>query len=1210
VEPLHSVKFGPKSAGLGLTIPLRFSIKFMPLSRYILLLIVSLAPALHAYDLPVLPPMPAIPAAQPVDSVPLGDISAFPEVKMDFPIASGPVEPTWSSIASHLPVDSAQLRAGKFGIWVHFGPQASGESGDWYARQLYKPGNTAYQNHIARFGHPSEVGYKEVLRDWNPSQLNPAALVSLYQQAGARFLLIQGVHHDQFDLWNSRYQPWNSTQLGPHRDILGEWTTAARAASMGFGLTFHHEYSWWWWQTAFNADAAGGIKPGVPYDGHLTLADGEGKWWEGLDPRLLYGIDLREYQGVTAAAASAWSPPPAGLFSNHLDYAHWYNTWWALRMIDAIEQYDPDFVYTDGTSSQPFSGGGTGTGYKSDAMQRVLAHLSNRAIERRGSVNTHAVVKFHSGDRLTTTFENNFPSGIKKDQPWIGEVPVGDWFYAPGFNYSPGMVIRYLLECVSRDGAAAICISPTADGSLDAGSTSMLQSIGQWMTVNGVGIYGSRAWVKHGEGSRTLPHGKLNTTQANYAFTNSDFRYTVGADGCLYAYCMTVPTGGTTLTLTSLGTGDGTLAAPITSVELLGNAQALTWEQTATDLNITCPASMPFQTAICFKIGPAAIIKTSPPSNLTTLSSGPSISLDWTSVDPNVTFTVKRSTSSTGPFVEIATGLASPSYLDSSAVADTPYYYVVSATKDGNASVDSGYVVGLVSSVTAWSSQDIGSVGALGSHSESASYHAVKGSGADIWGTSDQFHYVYKPLAGNGSIIAKVESMQSTGNWAKAGVMVRETLNTNSKYAIAYMSPANGSAFQQRATNGGNAAGVSNIAGLSAPYWLRLTRNGASISAFQSIDGITWSNLGTTSITMADNVYIGLAVCSVSSGTLNHAVFSNVIITGPPQPAKVSWQTPATVTSDADINLSGTLVHAGNFRSSGNVTVTVGANSLLFANRASSNAFNGLAAGEEAKIVSGAGGKQTNSQLFNAAGTTVTSLFESVLDGSAWENTDPGPAPGATDMILRVTGAGGNALAQGHFYQIQLFYSDDRASSSTRAQVFHDGLDHASAPFSANSSAQVIGTFTADHTGYMDIYARNTSGEANFPVGINAYVLRDTGLSDVDADGLEDTWETSQFGSLSQTPDGDSDGDGSSNLTEHRLGMDPKSGTESFAATRNGNGVFEWSSAEGLTFTVQRSETLMEWTNIATVPGTADTANFTDPSPPVGKAYYRIRLEP
>ena len=191
--------------------------------------------------------------------------------------------------------------------------------------------------------------------------------------------MIQGVHHDNFDLWNSHYQPWNSVNLGPKRDLIGEWAKACRADGMRFGVTFHHEYTWWWWQTAFGSDKEGD-KKGVPYDGNLTLADGKGKWWEGLDPRLLYGIDLREYKGVAKAAYTDWSPPPAGIFTNHLDYAKWYATQWALRMMDVVDQYDPDFIYTDGTVQQPFSGNGTGTGIKADAMQRVIADFYNRTL--------------------------------------------------------------------------------------------------------------------------------------------------------------------------------------------------------------------------------------------------------------------------------------------------------------------------------------------------------------------------------------------------------------------------------------------------------------------------------------------------------------------------------------------------------------------------------------------------------------------------------------------------------------------------------------------------------------------------------------------------------------------------------------------------------------------------------------------------------------
>ncbi len=105
--------------------------------------------------------------------------------------------------------------------------------------QALRPGTPAYNNHLKNFGHPSETGYKDVLRAWNPDKLDPAKLVQIYKDAGARFLIIQGVHHDEFDLWNSRYQPWNAAKLGPKRDLLGEWTKAARAAGMHYGVSFH-----------------------------------------------------------------------------------------------------------------------------------------------------------------------------------------------------------------------------------------------------------------------------------------------------------------------------------------------------------------------------------------------------------------------------------------------------------------------------------------------------------------------------------------------------------------------------------------------------------------------------------------------------------------------------------------------------------------------------------------------------------------------------------------------------------------------------------------------------------------------------------------------------------------------------------------------------------------------------------------------------------
>jgi alpha-L-fucosidase len=556
----------------------------------------------------LLPPFPEVPAKKPLDSIPMGDWRSFPEMKLDIPVAPGPFEPTWTSIEKNYPGEPAWLREAKFGIWVHFGPQSAGESGDWYARKLYSPGRLAYKNHLKKYGHPSEVGYKEVLRDWNPTKLDPSKLTKIYQDAGARFLMIQGVHHDNFDLWNSHYQPWNSVNMGPKRDLIGEWAKACRANGMYYGVTFHHEYTWWWWQTAFGSDTEG-PKKGIPYDGNLTLADGKGKWWEGYDPRLLYGIDLREYKGVAQNAQSEWSPPPAGIFMNHLEYAKWYATKWALRMMDVVEHYDPDFIYTDGTVQGPFTGNGTGTGIKTDAMQRVIADYYNRTLQRRGQVNTFSIVKFRSKTNGTVnTEEFGVPVNIKTDQPWIAEAPVGDWFYAPGFTYNSGMMIRYIIEAIARDGNAALCISILPDGSLDEGSQKMLKEVGVWMHRNGEAVYGSHAWTIPGEGEQVngklkmLPGGALSRKHAEFKFDAQDIRFTIGKNGALYAFCMNVPTPGMQLKIKSLGTDVKYLGKTVNIVKLLGYNGKLQWKQEADGLAITYPEKMPFATSVVFKV--------------------------------------------------------------------------------------------------------------------------------------------------------------------------------------------------------------------------------------------------------------------------------------------------------------------------------------------------------------------------------------------------------------------------------------------------------------------------------------------------------------------------------------------------------------------------------------------------------------------------------
>ena len=540
----------------------------------------------------------------------MGNPDDFPEETLDIPITPGPFQPTWESIESNYPGTPQWLRDAKFGIWVCYGPQASGESGDWYARRLYDETNTyspAYDNHLKRFGHPSEVGYKDVLRVWNPSKLDPDQLTRLYKRAGARFLMIMGVHHDNYDLWNSKYQPWNSVNIGPHRDLLREWDDACHKYGMRYGVTFHHDYTWWWWQSAFKSDTKGD-KAGVPYDGNLTLEDGKGQWWEGYDPRRLYGINISEYETI---ATTPWGPQE-GIFTRHLEYAKWYATQWALRIMDVTHNYDPDFIYTDGSAQGPFTGVGTATGYKCNAMPLVMADYYNRTLKRRGEVNTFSVVKFRSPTNGTVnTEEFDFPDNINRSQPWIRETPVGDWYYAPGYTYDSRSIIRVIIEAACRDGNASVCVPIKGDGSLEDACVKTLEAVGDWMAVCGEGIYGSEAWTIMGEGPldenghlNKIPRGALGDKQVEFEYAPDDIRFTLGKDGAVYAFIMNPPKPGETVRIKSFGSDAGLLTG-IKDVKLLGNEGKLEWHRSNDCLEITCPESLPFSSVIVFRVDPS-----------------------------------------------------------------------------------------------------------------------------------------------------------------------------------------------------------------------------------------------------------------------------------------------------------------------------------------------------------------------------------------------------------------------------------------------------------------------------------------------------------------------------------------------------------------------------------------------------------------------------
>jgi alpha-L-fucosidase len=153
-------------------------------------------------------------------------------------ITPGPFEGTRESLREWQVPD--WYRDAKFGVWAHWGPQSAIEYGDWYARNMYLQGHKQYEYHVKVYGHPTKVGYKDVIPTWKAEKFDPDHLLELYKKAGAKYFCSMAVHHDGFDLWNSKYQPrWNSIAVGPKRDIVGAFKKAAVKQGLRFAVSEH-----------------------------------------------------------------------------------------------------------------------------------------------------------------------------------------------------------------------------------------------------------------------------------------------------------------------------------------------------------------------------------------------------------------------------------------------------------------------------------------------------------------------------------------------------------------------------------------------------------------------------------------------------------------------------------------------------------------------------------------------------------------------------------------------------------------------------------------------------------------------------------------------------------------------------------------------------------------------------------------------------------
>lgn len=492
--------------------------------------------------------------------------------------AQGKFEPTWESLSQYEVPE--WFRNAKFGIWAHWGPQCQPEAGDWYARAMYEEDSDAYKWHLKHYGHPSEFGFKDVINEWKAESWEPEKLVALFKKTGAQYFFAMGNHHDNMDLWNSKYQAWNSVNMGPKRDVLGEWERAARKNKLPFGVSIHSSHAWTWYETAQRADEKGPYA-GISYDARVVTKEaGKGKWWEGYDPQELY-VQNHALSGHVWAWdwPEGTAVPPQSYYDNFFD-----------RTVDMINKYHPDLLYFD-DSVLPFWP-------INDTGLKVVAHYYNQDMKLHEG-NLNAVVfgkKLEEKHKKAIVWdvEKGVPSQCQ-DEAWQTCSCLGTWhynrsIYEDGWYKSAKTVIHMLIDIVSKNGNLLLSVPIKGNGTIDDKEEKILEDIAAWIKINSEAIFDTRPWNVYGEGPSTeiaIPLDGPGFNEGKYApYTSADIRF-VEKDGDLYAHVMQWPQDRKVL-IKSLALKSPLYESNIKKVELLGTGK-MKFQRTSEGLLVNLP---------------------------------------------------------------------------------------------------------------------------------------------------------------------------------------------------------------------------------------------------------------------------------------------------------------------------------------------------------------------------------------------------------------------------------------------------------------------------------------------------------------------------------------------------------------------------------------------------------------------------------------------
>ncbi len=391
-------------------------------------------------------------------------------------------EATWESLKSY--EAPAWYEDAKFGIFIHWGPYAvPGYDSEWYPSNMYKKGGDAYKHHKKEWGDHKQFGYKDFIPLFRAEKFDADAWAELFEKAGAKYVVPVACHHDGFAMYDSSLTKWNSVNMGPRRDVVGELARACRKRGMKFGASTHYAMNWDYYVHAEEFDTVDPAAAGLYNDAHPT------------------------------------GQPPSKNFLER----------WYARTVEIVDKYQPDILWFDFGFFRPAF---------EPYRRKIAAYYYNNGLEwGKGVVLNYKDNIYPFGtavlDLERTRLEGIYPMVWQTDT----SASLESWGYLKKDKFkSVDSLIDDLVDIVSKNGVLLLNIGPRADGTIPARVKIRLRAIGKWLKVNGEAVYGTRPWLTYGEGRQRIAETNFGSGErADYG--PEDIRFTSKAD-VLYAICL------------------------------------------------------------------------------------------------------------------------------------------------------------------------------------------------------------------------------------------------------------------------------------------------------------------------------------------------------------------------------------------------------------------------------------------------------------------------------------------------------------------------------------------------------------------------------------------------------------------------------------------------------------------------------------------------